>query len=356
MTTLRIAFWVCCFLSLLPVLHAAPVQGYVIQWGWNTAAAVAKPARLVFSNAVAVSAGSGHSLALKADGTVVGWGGNYVGNATGVPTTNAPYVSFDQVRIGGQLLTDVISIVADRSFSLALKNNGTVVTWGENYVPKGLTNIAAIAVGWGSSWALKRDGTIVGWVSDPSSHGYGQLLPVEHLSNVAAIAVGPWGYGTRGVALRRDTTVATWGSESIYKEFTTPPASLSNVVAVAAGAAHSLALKRDGTVVGWGSNKVGESTGTATTNSPNGVDFFSAGQVVISGQVLSNVMSIAAGTGYSLALKKDGTVVAWGRMVNDLYPVTVPEGLSDVVAIAAGAEDFCLAITTNRVVADRFRR
>jgi hypothetical protein len=106
---------------------------------------------LVFSNAVAVSAGSGHSLALKADGTVVGWGGNYVGNATGVPTTNAPYVSFDQVRIGGQLLTDVISIVADRSFSLALKNNGTVVTWGENYVPKGLTNIAAIAVGWGSS-------------------------------------------------------------------------------------------------------------------------------------------------------------------------------------------------------------
>jgi hypothetical protein len=43
-------------------------------------------------------------------------------------------------------------------------------------------------------------------------------------------------------------------------------------------------------------------------------------------------------------------------MVNDLYPVTVPEGLSDVVAIAAGAEDFCLAITTNRVVADRFRR
>jgi alpha-tubulin suppressor-like RCC1 family protein len=117
-----------------------------------------------------------------------------------------------------------------------------------------------------------------------------------------------------------------------------------------------LALKRDGTVVGWGSNKVGESTGTATTNSPNGVDFFSAGQVVISGQVLSNVMSIAAGTGYSLALKKDGTVVAWGRMVNDLYPVTVPEGLSDVVAIAAGAEDFCLAITTNRVVADRFRR
>jgi alpha-tubulin suppressor-like RCC1 family protein len=142
---------------------------------------------------------------------------------------------------------------------------------------------------------------------------------------------------------------------SSLKEFTAPPEGLSNVVALAAGAAHSLALRRDGTVVGWGWNKVGEATGTPTTNSPNGLDFISAGHVHLGGQVLSNVVSIAAGTGYSLALKNDGTVVAWGRMVNDLYPATVPAGLSNVVAIAAG-ENFCLAITTNRAVADRFRQ
>jgi hypothetical protein len=41
-------------------------------------------------------------------------------------------------------------------------------------------------------------------------------------------------------------------------------------------------------------------------------------------------------------------------MVNDLYPATVPAGLSNVVAIAAG-ESFCLAITTNRSVAERFQ-
>jgi len=29
---------------------------------------------------------------------------------------------------------------------------------------------------------------------------------------------------------------------------------------------------------------------------------------------------------------------------------------TNVVAIAAGAEDFCLAITTNKAVADRFAR
>ena len=43
--------------------------------------------------------------------------------------------------------------------------------------------------------------------------------------------------------------------------------------------------------------------------------------------------------------------MAWG-----LYPVTVPEGLSNVAAITAGAEDFCLAITTNKAVADLFGR
>ncbi len=75
---------------------------------------------------------------------------------------------------------------------------------------------------------------------------------------------------------------------------------------------------------------------------------------MIDGQVLSNVTSIAAGHGYSMALKRDGTIVTWGRMVNGLYPATVPVGLSNVVAIAAG-DNFCLAITTNSAVAERFR-
>jgi hypothetical protein len=48
------------------------------------------------------------------------------------------------------------------------------------------------------------------------------------------------------------------------------------------------------------------------------------------------VTAIAAGTNHSLALKSDGTVVAWGD--NDSGQATVPAGLSGVVAIAAGYE------------------
>ena len=51
-------------------------------------------------------------------------------------------------------------------------------------------------------------------------------------------------------------------------------------------------------------------------------------------------------------LKSDGTLFAWGG--SPAYNATLPAGLSNVVAIAAGS-DFCLAITTNQAVADRFR-
>ena len=49
---------------------------------------------------------------------------------------------------------------------------------------------------------------------------------------------------------------------------------------------------------------------------------------------LNDVVAIAAGGGHSLALKNDGTVVAWGS--NSGSQSTVPAGLNGVAAIAAG--------------------
>jgi hypothetical protein len=49
---------------------------------------------------------------------------------------------------------------------------------------------------------------------------------------------------------------------------------------------------------------------------------------------LSGATAIAAGAFHSLALKQDGTVVAWGD--NGYGQSTVPAGLSGVTAIAAG--------------------
>jgi len=84
---------------------------------------------------------------------------------------------------------------------------------------------------------------------------------------------------------------------------------------IAAGEGHSLALTKEGTVVAWGSNDKNQ------CNVPSG---------------LKDVVAIAAGRKHSLALTEDGTVVAWGW--GNKNQCDVPSGLSYVVAIQAGSK------------------
>jgi hypothetical protein len=98
------------------------------------------------------------------------------------------------------------------------------------------------------------------------------------------------------------------------------PNDLSNVTAMAAGGFHSLALRTNGTVMAWGWNAFGQ------TNVPLG---------------LSNVIAIAAGGSNSFALKRDGTIVAWGA--NGSGQTNVPDDLTNVVGISCGtAHDMAL--------------
>lgn len=82
---------------------------------------------------------------------------------------------------------------------------------------------------------------------------------------------------------------------------------------IAAGGAHALAVKPNGTVIAWGDDEFGQ------TDLPSG---------------LAEVKAIAAGRDHSLALRANGTVVAWGK--DDKGQTDVPAGLSGVIAVAAG--------------------
>jgi alpha-tubulin suppressor-like RCC1 family protein len=291
----------------------------------------------VVTNAVAVAAGGLHALALRTDSTVLGWGGNLAGETVGSPS-RSPQQANGEVRIAGQALSNVTAIAAGpwhgQSFSLALKSDGTVVAWGDNRfgqasLPAGLSNVTAISAGSFHGLALRGDGTIVHW-------GQGHPPP-NWLSNVVAVAAG--GESGQNMALRRDGTVAEWPVLS-DEYVSTVPAGLSNVVAIATAGGARLALNADGTVVGWGGNQYGQATGVPTPQFPHE----STGTVMIAGQVLTNVAAIAAGPEYSVALKRDGTVVTWGHPF--AMQIAPPAGLSNVTAIAAGYQ-FCLAITTN---------
>lgn len=95
------------------------------------------------------------------------------------------------------------------------------------------------------------------------------------------------------------------------------------MVAIAAGAAHSVALKSDGTVVCWGSNDRRQAEIPAN---------------------LSRIARIAAGDYHTLALSREGGLFAWGDTAQKQVPV--PPRMPPSIAISAGA-GYSLALTAN---------
>jgi alpha-tubulin suppressor-like RCC1 family protein len=249
------------------------------------------PGATVSASLGGVAAGWYHSLALRADGTVVGWGLNYYGQVS-IPAS----------------ATNAMAIAAGALHSLALRSDGTVVGWGFNdydqiTIPAGATNVVAIAAGYEHSLALRADGTLVGW----GGNNKGQTTIPANVTNVVAIAAG----NEHSLALRADGTVVGWGSDESGQA--TIPASTTNVVAIAAGYEHSMALRADGTLVGWGGNKKGQTTIPAN---------------------MTNVVAIAAGNEHNLALRTDGTLVGWGN--DGSGQASIPASATNILAIAAG--------------------
>jgi len=240
------------------------------------------------TNATAIAGGYEFSMALKSDGTVVGWGTDTSGQ------TDPP---------AG--LSNVTAIATGFNFGLALKDNGTVLGWGDDSygqtnIPVGLSNVVAMAAGWYYGLALKADGTVTGW----GDNYFGETSIPAGLSNVVAIAAGT----ASSLALKNDGTVIGWGFDQDGE--INIPTGLSNVVAIGQGSYSGLALKSDGTVVGWG---------------------YGGGVDVPAG--LSNVVAISVGELFGLALRSDGTVITWGT---DYGESSISIGLSNVVSVAAG--------------------
>jgi alpha-tubulin suppressor-like RCC1 family protein len=252
--------WPAVIAFMLWGLTAGQAGGLVAAWGDG-------PTTLpVGVNSVkAISTGFYHALAIKSDGSLIGWGDNLRGEIS-IPAG----------------LSRVKAVAAGDAFSLALKPDGTVIGWGDDYygqsdVPAGLSNVVAIAAGGFHNLALRADGSVVAW----GDYYNGQTSVPTGLSNVVAVAAGRF----HSLALKADGSVVAWGACSYG--WASVPTGLSNVVAIAAGGNHDLALKADGGVVAWGDNSYGQ------TNLPAG---------------LSNVAAIAAGGNHSFALVSDGPI------------------------------------------------
>lgn len=271
----------------------AHAQGDILCWGGNV---IVDQGAL--SDLTAIAGGGGFSLGLKADGSIVEWGGSYPYNLAVVPLPNSGFVA----------------IAAGGGHALGLRADGSIAAWGRTYdgacaVPAPNTSFTAIAAGGAHSLGLKADGSVVAW----GSNQFGQCAVPSPNTGFIAIAAG----GAHSLGLKADGSIVAWGSNQFGQ--CTIPLPNTGFTAVAAGGDHSLGLTADTSILAWGSNQNGQ----CTLPSPN-----------------SGFTAIAAGSRFSVGLKVGGSIAAWGSNLNAYGnyagQCTVPTPNTDFIAVAAG--------------------
>ncbi|MGE5328107.1 MAG: Calx-beta domain-containing protein [Deltaproteobacteria bacterium] len=317
-----------------------------------------------------IAGGANHTIALKSDGTVWTWGLNTNGQLGNNSTTQS--IAPVQVKntAGTAGLTGITAVAAGANHTAALKSDGTVWTWGLNTSYQlgvgspsqrttpiqisGLTEVAAIATGANHTIALKNDGTVYTWglntsgqLGDNTQANKSAPVNVSGLTGVAAIAAGT----SHTLALKKDGTVWAWGLNDngrlgnnsttqslvpVQVKDTAGTGNLTGVIAIAAGASHSVALKSDGTVWTWGLNANGQLGDNSTDQKLTPTQ--------ITG--VNGIAAISAGQAHTAVLKTDGTAYAWGYneygQLGDgtasqrIAPVSI-SGLNDTISIASGA-------------------
>ena len=205
----------------------------------------------------------GAFAALKSDGSVVVWGyGRSGGNADSVAS---------------QLEGGVSDVVANDGDFAALKDDGSVVTWGNHG-----KFVASRMGGWSGSFRSRDVSLLLG-------EGVSKIIPSQH-SFVALKGDGRiigWGIG-----LEADTLGVSHNIE--YDS--------NKIVDIIATKSSFLALRDNGSAFAWGEASTG------------------GGALAIKSQLGSGVKQVFSNDDSFAVLKNDGTVVTWGKEMEDGQP------------------------------------
>jgi len=226
---------------------------------------------------------------VKTDGTMWGWGLNQtgqIGNSAEIPGNGRTYMSSPIQIPGTNWGTKRQQLAKSRLCSLAVKNDGTLWSWGNNSDGElGLNDrtkysspVQIPGTTWSqvfrrreSSYAIKTDGTLWAW----GGNGNGNLGQNNRTSYSSPVQVGSdstWRSGSAGLysilATKTDNTLWAWGfgyfgglglnNQGPSARYSSPvqlPGTTWNTVS--SGYYNSAATKTDGTLWTWGWNDDG---------------------------------------------------------------------------------------------------
>ena len=312
---------------------------------------------LIAQNWKEIKAGSEFSMGIKEDGTLWSWGFN--GNGQLGRYTDGPYEVFP-IQVGSD--TDWKTVSAGGFHTLAIKTDGTLWGWGYNEFGQvidsaDLSIISPVQIGsdtdwvfveacYASSFAIKRDGTLWAW----GFNGNGQLglNDLDLRSQPAQVGTSAWktvsAGGVTTMGIQENNTLWRWGLNITHSdtagydwENDMLPVQVgidNDWSAVSLGMEFAIALKENGSLWAYGDNS-NKQLGYDTVYLN---DFF---QIAAE----HTWKHIGAGSTFSFAITENEKLYAWG---NNLYgqlglntgmliliPTLVPDMESEVKQISA---------------------
>ncbi|MBA9084618.1 alpha-tubulin suppressor-like RCC1 family protein [Fontibacillus solani] len=355
-------------------LHGAALRndGTVWTWGFNESGRLgdgsvvdrSSPQQVQgLTEVIKVSASYAHSLALTEEGKVWAWGNNYygeLGDGSGIQKRLIPVRSAH--------LEGMVDIEAGELYSMAVKRDGSLWSWGNNMygqlgignttsqVTRNLVNgipfptdtLSPTVPGALSVTGKTSNTAVLSWLESTDNHAVKEYLIYKGTTLVHTLQIDgntidySTGYTVTGLAEGTDYTFTVKardyaGNVSSSSNEVSIKTDVSLPMAVSAGANNTMALKSDGSVWSWGSNTSGQ-LGDGTLSSS-----------LVPKQAINvnSITAIASGNSFSLALKSDGTVWGWGQntigqlgnttLTSQQYKPKKIENFDSVVAISAGS-------------------